>query len=271
MKEVSLVVMAAGMGSRFGGLKQLEPIGKNGEVIIDYSVYDAIKAGFNKVVFIIKKEIEEDFKRIAGDRISEKIKTEYVFQETPPHRKKPYGTAQAILCCKDVVNGPFAVINADDYYDRTAFVEMYKHLSTSSDYSMVGYYLHNTLTENGTVARGVCDVKDGYLADVTEHTSIAAENDFTKDTIVSMNLWGLQPDIFAELEAQFETFKQTADISKDEFFIPTVIDNMIKKGQIKVKVINSPDKWYGVTYKEDKAAVCAAIEKMTEEGKYNGI
>ncbi len=269
--DATLVVMAAGMGSRFGGLKQLEPIGKNGEVIIDYSIYDAIKAGFNKVVFVIKKEIEEDFKRIVGDRISKKIHVEYVFQETPPHRKKPYGTGDAILCCKNAVHEPFAVINADDYYGADGFRKIYDYLVNGTDYAMVGFMLENTLTENGTVSRGVCKVENGFLTDVTEHTSIAKDNEFPKGTIVSMNMWGLRPDIFGYLQKDFDEFLKTANIEKDEFFIPSVIDKLIKNGTVKVKVLTSHDKWYGVTYKEDKESVVRAINKMTEEGMYAGL
>lgn len=269
--DVTLVVMAAGMGSRFGGLKQLEPIGANGEVIIDYSVYDAMKAGFNKVVFVIKKEIEEDFKRVVGSRIEKKIPVEYVYQQTPPHRKKPYGTGDAILCCKDAVHEPFAVINADDYYGADGFQKLHDYLVSGEDYAMVGFQLENTLTENGTVSRGVCRVEDGFLADVTEHTSIAKDNDFPQGTIVSMNMWGLRPEIFGYLQADFEEFLKTADISKDEFFIPSVIDKLIKNGTIKVKVLPSADKWYGVTYKEDKESVVRAINTLTKEGKYEGM
>ncbi len=270
-KQPALVVMAAGMGSRFGGLKQLEPIGKNGEVIIDYSVHDAIKAGFNKVVFVIKKEIEDDFKRIVGSRIEKKIKVEYVYQETPPHRKKPYGTGDAILCCKDVVNEPFAVINADDYYGVDAFKKLHDYLVSGDDYAMVAFMLENTLTENGTVSRGICKVDDGFLTDVTEHTAIAVDNDFPKGTVVSMNMWGLREDVFTELENAFNEFLKTANVEKDEFYIPSVIDSLIKSGKIKVKVLESADRWYGVTYKEDKESVVAAIGKLTEAGLYDGM
>lgn len=269
--DLTLVVLAAGMGSRFGGLKQLEPIGENGEVIIDYSIYDAIKAGFNKVVFVIKKEIEDDFKRIVGNRIEKKIAVEYVYQNTPPHRKKPYGTGDAILCCQNVVHEPFVVINADDYYGADAYQKIHDYLLSENDYAMVAFQLKNTLTENGTVSRGVCRAENGYLADVTEHTSIAMDNDFPDGTIVSMNMWGLRPGIFRELEAAFAEFLNTADITKDELYIPSVIDKLIKNGKIKVKVLESKDKWYGVTYKEDKDSVVKAIHQLTEEGLYEGI
>ncbi len=216
-KDITLVVMAAGMGSRFGGLKQLEPIGKNGEVILDFSVYDAVKAGFNKVVFVIKHAIEDDFKRIVGSRIEKKVKVEYVFQETdalpegftcPADRQKPWGTAHAILCCKNVVKEPFAVVNADDYYGRSAFKKIYDELSSASeDYCMVGFRLKNTLTENGTVSRGVCVTDNDALESVTEYTKIRSDCSFTEDdgktwnalspdTVVSMNLWGFRPDVF---------------------------------------------------------------------------
>ena len=220
-KDITLVVMAAGMGSRFGGLKQLEPIGKNGEVILDFSVYDAVKAGFNKVVFVIKHAIEDDFKRIVGSRIEKKVKVEYVFQETdalpegftcPADRQKPWGTAHAILCCKNVVKEPFAVVNADDYYGRSAFKKIYDELSSASeDYCMVGFRLKNTLTENGTVSRGVCVTDNNALESVTEYTKIRSDCSFTEDdgktwnalspdTVVSMNLWGFRPDVFKYIE-----------------------------------------------------------------------
>ena len=271
MIKTTLVVMAAGMGSRFGGLKQIEPIGKNGEVIIDYSAYDAIKAGFDKIVFIIKKEIENDFKRIVGDRIATKIDVEYVYQESPEGRSKPYGTAHAILCCKDVVKTPFVVINADDFYGAIAFKVIHNHLINSTDYAMVGFELENTVTENGTVARGVCEVVDGYLTNVREHTAIPKNNDFPKNTIVSMNMWGFIPSIFDELSIGFENFLNTSNLEKDEYFIPSVVDSIIKKGKAKVRVLTTPDKWYGVTYKEDKDDVVKAINQMTKEGKYEGI
>lgn len=270
-KDAALVIMAAGMGSRFGGLKQLEPIGENGEVIMDYSVHDAIKAGFNKVVFIIKKEIEEDFRRIVGDRIAKKVHVEYVYQQTPTYRKKPFGTGDAVLCCKDVVHEPFAVINADDYYGADGYRKLYEHLTGTQDYSMVGFRLENTVTENGTVSRGICQINDGYLTDVTEHTAIAKENAFPVGTIVSMNMWGLRPDFFGELDKAFSEFLKTADVTKDEFFLPSVVDKLIKDGKIKVKVLESQDRWYGVTYKEDKESVVEAIKKLTEEGLYEGL
>ena len=225
-KDITLVVMAAGMGSRFGGLKQIEPIGKNGEVLLDFSVYDAVKAGFTKVVFVIKHAIEEDFKAMVGKRIAKRVKVEYVFQETdvlpegyvcPADRTKPWGTAHAILCCKDVVKEPFAVVNADDYYGHSAFVKMAEFLKNdSSDYCMVGFRLVNTLTENGYVSRGVCETENGILKSVTERTKISdckyTEDDgetwieLSPDTVVSMNLWGFRPDIFDYISKGFKNF-----------------------------------------------------------------
>ena len=207
-KDATLIVMAAGMGSRFGGLKQLEPIGPGGEVILDFSAYDAVKAGFNKIVFIIRKDIEQDFKELVGKRIEKKIKTEYVLQEmenipegftVPDGRTKPWGTGHAVFCCKDVVDTPFAVINADDYYGPGAFKAIYDELTTSDNTCMVGYKLGNTLTENGTGARGVCDVEDGLLKGITEHTAIDKNSGISLDATVSMNMWGFRPSIFARI------------------------------------------------------------------------
>lgn len=284
--NTTLVVMAAGMGSRFGGLKQMEPIGPNGEVLLDFSVYDAKKAGFNKVIFIIKEEIEKDFKEIVGKQVEKLIDVEYVFQDMsslPEGRKKPWGTSHAILCCKDTVKEPFAVINADDYYGANAFTEIQKHLSGAKefDWCMVSYDLEKTLSENGTVARGCCDVQDGYLQDVIERTKINSSAQYTldgetwvqlpRDQKVSMNLWGFTPDIFGELQKQFDEFMNTADLSKDECLIPELVDNMIKSGRATVKVYSNKDKWYGITYREDKEGVRSAIKKLCDDGLYNGI
>lgn len=289
--HATLVIMAAGMGSRFGGLKQAEPVGKNGEAIVDYSVYDAMEAGFDKVVFVIKHSIEEDFKKLVGDRIAKKIKVEYAFQEMndlpegftcPETRQKPWGTGQAILACRDIVKEPFAVINADDYYGKTAFKVMYEELSreAAGEYCMVGFKLANTLTENGTVSRGVCVSEDGYLKEVNEITKLkdckAFDDDgkvigeYAPDTLVSMNMWGLTPDIFGYLAEDFKVFlKDNLGESKKEFFIPLEIDALIKRGEKKVRVLSSPDRWYGVTYREDKQSVVDAIAEMTAKGMYN--
>ena len=291
-ENITLVVMAAGMGSRFGGLKQLEPIGENGEALLDYSVYDAVKAGFNKVVFVIKHAIEKEFKEIVGSRIEKKVRVEYVFQENdklpngftcPNDRVKPWGTAHAILCCKEVVKEPFAVINADDYYGKSAFVKIAEFLkSGTDDYCMVGFRLKNTLTENGYVSRGVCETENGILKTVTERTKIVdckyTEDDgknwtaLNPDSIVSMNLWGFQPDIFSYIESGFVDFlNKNINTPKSEYYLPSVVSGLIESGEKQVKVLVAEDKWYGVTYKEDKEDVVAAIKEMTDDGLYQGI
>ena len=268
MANATLVVMAAGMGSRFGGMKQLEPVGAGGEVLLDYSVYDAKRAGFDSVVFIIKKEMEADFRALAGDRIARHIDVNYVFQGIPAHRKKPYGTGEAILCTADVIDSPFAVINADDFYGYDAFRAIRLGLNESADYCMVGYPLFNTLSDNGSVSRGVCAIKNGYLVDIEENLAITKDTDLAPDTVVSMNMWGLRPDLFPELRRQFEDFLKTADITKDEFPIPTVIGRIIKQGTHRVRVYHTDAVWYGMTYREDKAKVTEAIAAMTERGCY---
>ena len=268
MAKATLVVMAAGMGSRFGGIKQLEPVGTSGEVLLDYSVFDAKRAGFDRVVFIIKKEIEKDFKEIAGNRIAKHIDVAYAFQTVPPHRKKPYGTGDAIMTTADIVDSPFAVINADDFYGYDAFKQAYEGLMNKDEYCMVGYRLKNTLSDNGSVSRGVCSIENGYLADVTEHTAITKDTDLDPDTIVSMNMWGIQTDIYPELKAQFEEFLSKANIEKDEFYIPAVIDKMVKDGKKKVKVYETTAVWYGMTYREDKEKVKQALSDMVEAGIY---
>ena len=289
--HATLVIMAAGMGSRFGGLKQAEPVGKNGEAIVDYSVYDAVEAGFDKVVFVIKHAIEDEFKALVGNRIEKKVKVEYAFQEIddlpagyvcPETRQKPWGTGQAILCCKDIVKEPFAVINADDYYGKTAFKVLYEELKkqNSGEYCMVGFHLKNTLTENGTVSRGICEQEDGYLKTVNEVTKIKdcksfddegnIIEEFAPDALVSMNMWGLTPDIFDYLEEDFKKFlDENINEPKKEFYIPLEIDTLIKKGEKKVKILSSADRWYGVTYREDKQGVVDAIAKMTKQGMYD--
>ncbi len=283
--ETTLVVMAAGMGSRFGGLKQMEPVGPNGEFLMDFSAYDAKKAGFDKVVFVIKKEMEEDFNRIVGNRVKKYIDVDYVFQEMeslPEGRVKPWGTAHAILCCRDKVKTPFAIINADDYYGKSAYVEINKFLQTAkgSDFAMVAYDLGQTTTENGTVTRGVCCVEDGYLKAIRETKGIKGYEycedgetvvELPKDTIVSMNLWGFTTEIFDFLDREFENFKRDKDVMKDEYLIPIMVDGLIKSGEATVEVLRSPDRWYGMTYREDKDVVVNAMKKFCEEGKYNGI
>ncbi len=291
-KDITLVVMAAGMGSRFGGLKQIEPIGPNGEVLLDFSVYDAVKAGFTKVVFVIKHAIEKDFKEMVGKRIANRVKVEYVFQEInklpegyicPSDREKPWGTAHAILCCKDVVKEPFAVVNADDYYGRSAFRQMADFLNSDTpDYAMVGFRLVNTLTENGYVSRGVCEIEKGVLKTVTERTKIAdckyTEDDgktwiaLPEDTVVSMNLWGFRTDVFDYIEKGFKKFlDEKINVPKSEYYLPTVVSERIEKGEKAVQVLVAEDKWYGVTYKEDKQVVVDAITKMINDGLYEGL
>lgn len=292
--------MAAGMGSRYGGLKQIDPVDREGDLIIDFSIYDAIEAGFEKVVFIIKKSIEEDFKEHIGNRMERHVKVEYVYQENdkvpegfevPEGRVKPWGTGHAILCCKDVIDGPFAVINADDYYGKSAFKEIYDQLAAHGDdekyqYTMVGYELYNTLTENGHVARGVCEADENRkLIDIHERTRIEKHGDraeFTENdgktweflpegTIVSMNMWGFTASILKELEKRFVPFLEKnlpVNPLKCEYFLPFVVDELLKEGKAEVTVLKSVDRWYGVTYKEDKQMVTDAIQGMKDRGLY---
>ena len=289
--DATLVVMAAGMGSRFGGLKQIEPIGPHGQAIVDFSVYDAKQAGFNKVVFIIKHEIEDEFKKIVGSRIEKMIDVDYAFQEidmlpegftAPADRTKPWGTAHAIYCCRDVVKTPFAVINADDYYGKSAYKKMYNHLKEQKgDFCMVGFRLENTLPENGTVSRGICEVENGVLKSVTERTKIIdckyTEDDLNwtelpKDSIVSMNMWGFTPDVFGYIEKDLNKFfAEKINEPKVEYYLPTVVSNVIANGQKDVSVLVAEDKWYGVTYKEDKAGVVTALNEKINNGEYEGF
>ena len=285
MDKVTLVVMAAGMGSRFGGCKQISPVGPNGEILLDFSVYDAIAAGFTKVVFIIREENEADFRAVIGDRLAKKIEVEYVYQDTsilPEGRKKPFGTGHAVLCCMGKVNEPFAVINADDYYGKSAFKQIYNHLKDAkgTDFAMVAFDLKNTLTDNGTVSRGICELDGDMLKSVTEITKIKdmkytddGENwtELPDDTLASMNFWGFTTELFPALKADFDNFLNTADLQKDEFYLPFAADKMLKEGTATVKVLQSHDKWYGMTYREDSDSVKAALAKKIEDGEYNGI
>ncbi len=299
MNKPVLVIMAAGMGSRYGGLKQLDPVGNHGQLIIDYSIYDARRAGFETVVFVIKPEIEEDFKRCIGDRVSKSMDVRYAYQlkedlpegySVPEERRKPWGTAHAALAARNVVDGPFAVINADDYYGPEAFREIYGYLSAHADgdvyeYVMVGYLLKNTVTENGTVARGVCEeTADNFLTRVTERTKIEkgeppryTEDDgqtwteLSGDTIVSMNMWGFTRSFLDEAWARFPAFLDKAlaeNPAMAEYFLPTVVSQLIDEGKARVKVLRSEDKWYGVTYREDKPTVVSAIAEKTASGLY---
>lgn len=300
MKKPVLVIMAAGMGSRYGGLKQIDPIDEQGHIIIDFSIYDAIKAGFEKVIFIIKKENEEAFKEVIGNRMEKKIQVEYVYQELnklpegvqiPEGRQKPFGTGHAVLCCKDVIDGPFTVINADDYYGRDAYKVIYDYLVSHQDdekyrYTMVGYALKNTLTDNGHVARGVCETDEaGFLTDIHERTHIEKRNggaayteddgatwyELPMDSTVSMNMWGFSKSILKELEAGFQKFLKEElpkNPLKGEYFLPFAVDELLQQNKASVQVLTSGDKWYGVTYKEDKEMVINAIAGLKKQGMY---
>ena len=276
--KTTLLIMAAGMGSRFGGLKQMAPLGPSGQVIIDYSVYDAKAAGFDKVVLIIKKENEKDFREMAGRRIEQLIDVSYVFQSPddlpcgfslPEGRVKPWGTGHAVLSARGEVTTPFAVINADDYYGAESYRLMHAQLISGEPSSMVGFALGNTLTESGTVSRGVCTVRDGYLEGVVEHTALDKNSGIPLDTIVSMNLWGFGTEIFSALESDFRAFLASMpDPLKSEFYLPAVVDREIRERGARYRVLKTAERWYGVTYREDAEGVRAAIARMTAEGKY---
>ena len=299
MNAPTLVIMAAGMGSRYGGLKQIDPVDNYGNKIIDFSIYDAVRAGFKKVIFIIKKENLQDFKTCIGDIVKDHIEVEYVFQEltnipegfsVPEGRVKPWGTAHAVLSCIDSVDGPFAVINADDFYGKEAFTKIHDYLTSTEDdekyrYAMVGYKLINTLTENGSVSRGVCSTdENGYLSDIEEKTKIIKTEtgaaytdndtdyvDIAGDTIVSMNMWGFSKSFLGELKNAFKKFMEN-DVEgnplKAECYLPFVVDDLIKADKATVKVLTSSDKWFGVTYKEDKPFVVESIQGLKDKGVY---
>lgn len=301
MQKPALVVMAAGMGSRYGGLKQIDPVGRHGEIIMDYSLYDALEAGFEKVVFIINRKIEKDFYEVIGKRAEKHMEVRYVFQQpdamlpagfsVPEDRVKPWGTAHALLCCKNDVNEPFAAINADDYYGKRAFSVLYDYLQNAkdgakADFSMVGYLAKNTLTEHGSVARGVCEVdQNGELVNIVERLKIFktpegpayTEDDgqtfvhFPEDNLVSMNFFGFTPALFPALEARFPEFLADAmekNPLKGEFLIPQEVGRMLQAGRASVRVLSSPDRWYGVTYREDKPEVMQALSDLTDAGAY---
>jgi choline kinase len=299
MKNPILVVLAAGMGSRYGGLKQMDVLGKNGEVLLDYSVYDAVRSGFEKIVFIIRSDIEKDFREAVLARIGKSVKWDLAFQEKdsliPPDlfkaaqeagRTKPWGTGHALLCAADKIDAPFTVINADDFYGREAFAAIGRHLSSSNEPAIVPYRLEKTLSPQGTVARGVCSVKDGCLAGVEELTAIEKKDgriintapdgsvrELRPDTPVSMNFWGFQPDVLPHFRKYFEDYLKdfASDIKgkiKSECYIPMAADQFIKQGLIKIKVLNADSDWFGVTYKEDKEAAIKKINDLTAAGVY---
>ena len=299
-KEPILVIMAAGMGSRFGGLKQIEPVSDKGEILLDFSLYDAVMAGFKKVIFVIKRENEEDFRKLIENGAGKYIDVEYAFQEltdlpqgyqVPEGRVKPWGTAHAVLAARHLADGPIAVINADDYYGPGAFQNIYNFLENAEDgekyqYCMVGYQIENTLTDNGFVSRGVCKTSaEGLLTEITERTKIQWENEkivYTEDegksktelprgTTVSMNFWGFTPSMMKEMEAEFPAALDkilAENPMKGEYFLPSVADRLIHEGKAEVKVLKSQDRWYGVTYKEDKESVVSALPSMTDKGEY---
>ena len=300
MNNPILVIMAAGMGSRYGGLKQIDPVDEQGDKILDFSIYDAIRAGFKKAIFIIKKENEELFKECIGNAVAKHMEVKYVFQDIkdvpagfviPEGRQKPWGTAHAIYSCREVIDAPFAVINADDYYGVEAFKVLYDYLVSHSDdemyrYAMVGYRLGNTLTDNGSVARGVCETNDeGFLVNINERTNIikkdggaafseddgATYTDISPDTPVSMNMWGFYPSIISELKQSLDTFfaeKVALNPLKSECYIPLEVGRLLKEGKATVKVLSSKDKWFGVTYKEDKPYVTASVKALKDAGVY---
>lgn len=295
MKEPVLVIMAAGMGSRFGGPKQIKAVDDCGHAIIDYSLFDAKRAGFKNVAFIIKRALEDDFKAAVGHRAEKHFNVTYVYQELdvlpegysiPEGRVKPWGTGHAVLCCKEHIDAPFAVINADDFYGRSAYAEMYKFLTSEDDpsvYSMVGYRLRNTVTENGYVARGICKTEGDLLCGITERTHIEKDGDdavyiegderfpLSGDSVVSMNFWGFSPSILDDLNALFPAFLDKAlakNPLKAEFFLPAVVDEKLKAGKCSVRMLHSADSWYGMTYLEDLESVKAALADMRLQGKY---
>ncbi len=301
MKKPTLVIMAAGMGSRYGGLKQIESIDSFGHTLIDYSIYDAMEAGFEEITFVIKKEIESDFMSVMEPHLQEKnVKVNYVYQElyklpegysVPTGRMKPWGTAHAVLCCKDVIDAPFAVINADDYYGKSAFRDIYNFLSelpkdSSHAYGMIGYRLGNTVSPSGTVSRGICMQNDnGELTHISERSRIMPEGDkiyfyengereeLDPDSLVSMNFWGFDKTFINECENRFKAFLDETLVSdplKGEFYLPKVVASLISEGSATVKVMESRDRWYGVTHKEDHASVFDAFSQMIENGEYPG-
>jgi len=299
MQDPTLLIMAAGIGSRYGGLKQIDPVGPNGEIILDYSIYDALRAGFRHLVFLIRRDIEDAFRQKVGRAVEERVETTYVFQEledlpsgftVPARRVKPWGTGHAVFCCKDTIHTSFAVINADDYYGPGAFRYLAQHFETASDeegrgdYCMVGYRLENTLSDHGHVARGVCTTTpEGYLTDIRERTKIKRLSDGIKyteddaewiglpgDCIVSMNMWGFTPSIFGQLESRFTAFlsKNSHNLEKVEYYLPEVVGALLREGKARVTVLPTGQQWFGVTYPEDRARVQATMQDLVMRGVY---
>lgn len=313
MNKPVLIIMAAGMGSRYGGLKQIDPVSDKGEIILDFSLYDAMMAGFEDVIFVIKEENEADFRALIDEKAGKRMNVNYAFQKledipegykVPEGREKPWGTCHAVMSARHLVNGPFAVINADDYYGPGAFQSMYDFLEKSAEeaakeeaagtkpaqyeFCMIGYELKNTITENGHVSRGVCDVTDGgYLKDIVERTKIMRRDGgirytedgeswvtLPEDTVVSMNFWGFSKDMMTEMVARFPEFLDEAmktNPLKGEYFLPGVVDTLLKEEKARVRVLRSRDKWYGVTYKEDKQTVVDALQAMKDKGLYPDV
>jgi dTDP-glucose pyrophosphorylase len=293
VNKPTLVVLAAGIGSRYGGLKQIEPVGPHGATIIDYSIFDGLRAGFGEIVFVMRKDIEVAFRQTIGARFEKRAAVKYVFQEldklpagfsVPAHRSKPWGTAHAIWMATECVSAPFAVVNGDDFYGKTSFELLCGHLASSSpDFAMVGFLLRNTLSEHGNVSRGVCRVgSDGLLESVTELTRISKDGaqaihteesgrvrTLTGDEVVSMNMWGFTPAIFPQIEKQMALFlAERPNDPKAEFYIPTVVNALVKQGQAQVKVLRTPDSWLGVTYQEDRPQVMDGIRRLVESKEY---
>jgi NDP-sugar pyrophosphorylase family protein len=299
VSQPTLIVMAAGIGSRYGGLKQVDPIGPGGEMVIDYSVFDALRAGFDRVVFVIRRDIEEIFREKVGRKVEQRVETVYVFQDldnvpggfrVPEERKKPWGTGHAVLACREVVDRPCAVLNADDFYGAGAFQALADFLRGARDqagvydYAMVGYALRNALSDYGSVARGICRVApDGSLIEVQERTRVEKSGEdihYTEngtdwviippDSLASMNMWGFTPSIFAELAARFPVFlqKQAGNILNAEFFLPTVVNELLEEGKARVRVLPTAEKWFGITNPEDRPQVVRAVREMVERGRY---
>ena len=295
-KQPTLVIMAAGMGSRFGGLKQMTPVDAEGDFILDFSLFDAYRAGFRRVAFIIKPEMEDTFRERVGGRVAQYFHIDYIHQTSdilpegyavPEGREKPWGTGHAVACCRGIIEGPFAVINADDFYGETAFSTVYRFLTENEDencYAMIGYRLRNTVTENGSVARGVCEAQDGLLTGITERTKIYKRGDdaaytedgqtfvpLSGDSVVSMNFWGFTNSFLDELWARFPAFLDkalTENPLKGEYFLPSVVNDRLAAGEVRVRLLPCEENWYGVTYKEDLAGVQNAVAAMKEKGRY---